>query len=169
MDKTHNSRFLELQDEYLKTRDEKYLNQIYLLCVEMAANYIRKYARERGLNLDIVELAHDSAVYVIAQYLRKPEWRVEQLSAYMYHGYKKVLFDEKNKNWEQRTVSYDNRLIRAELVYTDEGGRDESGTAQDKGVRIKDVRRPARRETKPIKQGLLFEDSEGKGYEEIYV
>jgi hypothetical protein len=84
MDKTHNSRFSELQDEYLKTRDEKYLNRMYRLCVDIASNYIGKYAKGKGLNLDITELSHDSAVYVIEQYLKKPGFRIERISAYMH-------------------------------------------------------------------------------------
>jgi hypothetical protein len=114
--KTHNMRFSELQEEYLKARDGKYLAMMYSLCSDIASNYIRKYARAKRLpHLDIAELSHDSAVYVIDQYLRKPGFRIMRISAYMHFGCIKTLF--RGKKREQREVPY-NSLIRE----TKEGG-----------------------------------------------
>lgn len=161
--KTHNSRFFEMQDEYLKTGDGKYLGMMYSLCVDIASNYIGKYARERGLPLDIPELSHDSAVYVIEQYLKKPGFRIERISAYMHFGCIKNLF--RNKEREQREVSYDERLLNEASVYAAEVS---PNGGFPMGVRT--APQSGRHEPAIIRQGLLFEDSaEGKGYEEILV
>jgi hypothetical protein len=103
--KTHNEQFTELQAEYLKTRDERHLSRMYCLCVDLASNYITKYARERGLYLDIGELSHDSAIFVIDQYLRKPEFKIDRISAYIHFGCVKVLYQGKER--DRREVSYE--------------------------------------------------------------
>jgi hypothetical protein len=146
--KTHNKQFLELQADYLRTGDGKYLSRMYRLCVDMAGNYIRKYARERRLKLDVAELSHDSAVFVIERYLKEPGFKIDRISAYMYFGCVKNLY--RDKEWEQRRVSYDDYMNGREQEYA--------------------IEEPPGHDRVPIKQGLLFADSvKGKGYEEIYV
>jgi hypothetical protein len=54
-------------------------------------------------NLDINEKSHEAATFVIEQYLRKPEFRVGKISAYIYFGTRKALF--KNKNIEMNECS----------------------------------------------------------------
>jgi hypothetical protein len=61
-------------------------------------------------NLDINEKSHEAATFVIEQYLRKPEFKVYKISAYIYFGTRKVLF--KNKNIEINEISYDELLER---------------------------------------------------------
>jgi hypothetical protein len=163
MAKTHNSQFAELQEEYLKTRDHRYLDKMYRLCVEVATNYIRKYARKRGLQLDIPELSHDSAIYAIEQYLRKPGFRIESISAYMHLGCVKNLFG--NKDRDQREASYDDLLLNEEAAYDIKASPDDNVPAPFKGFLINPS--GSRHEPVIIKQGLLFE--EGKDYEEILV
>jgi hypothetical protein len=104
-EKTHNEQYEALQAEYLKTKDNKALGKMYLIAKEAAKNYISKYCRTRGLKLNINELSHDSAIYIIEQYLRKPSFHVDKLSAYIYFGVKKSLF--KDKEIEQREISYE--------------------------------------------------------------
>jgi hypothetical protein len=103
--KTHNEQYEALQAEYLKSRESKVLGKMYLIAKEAAKNYINKYCRARGLKLNIDELSHDSSIYIIEQYLRKPSFHIDKLSAYIYFGTKKVLF--KDKDIEQREISYE--------------------------------------------------------------
>jgi hypothetical protein len=111
--KTHNEQFSLLQTEYILTRDEeknqvkasRILGKMYELIVRISKNYIVKYARDRGLKLDLEELSHVSALYIIEQYLKKPEFRVNKLSAYIYFGCIKAL--TKDKDIDQNEVSYE--------------------------------------------------------------
>jgi hypothetical protein len=101
---THNETFDLLQEDYLVTRDNNTLATMYEVAKEVAYNYLAKYCRSRSLHLDLEELSHDSSMYIIEQYLRKPEFRVAKLSAYIYFGVIKNLY--KNKNREQKELSY---------------------------------------------------------------
>jgi hypothetical protein len=102
---THNETFDRLQEEYLRTRDNKTLGKMYEVCVEMSKNYINKYQSSRGLNLDVDELSHVAALFVIEQYLRKPDFLIRKLSGYMHFGCLKALFKDSKR--EQNEVSYD--------------------------------------------------------------
>jgi hypothetical protein len=103
---THNEIYDELQNRYFETRNSKVLGQMYCVAKEAGANYIRKYCKQRGLfNLDINELSHEAALFVIEQYLKKPEFKVEKISAYIHFGTKKALF--KNKDVEMNELSYE--------------------------------------------------------------
>jgi hypothetical protein len=151
--KPHNERFAELQEQYLKTRSGGCLSRMYRLCADLAGNYIRKYARERRLELDAADLSHDSAVYVIEQYLKKPGFKIKRISAYMYYGCLKTL--GRDKKWEQGRTSYDDYIREREREYA----------AEEPAAEEPSGRGPA-----PVKQGLLFADpATGKEYEEIYV
>jgi hypothetical protein len=108
--KTHNEQFAELQEQYLKTRSGEHLSRMYLLCIDIASNYIAKYARVRRLELDVAELSHDSAVFVIEQYLRKPEFRVNRISAYMHFGCIKNLYHDAKRDYLE--VSYEKENMR---------------------------------------------------------
>jgi hypothetical protein len=111
--KTHNEQYEVLQNKYLETKDSKVLGEMYLIAKEAAFNYIRKYCEQRGLfHLDIQEKSHEAATFVIEQYLKKPEFKVENISSYIYFGVKKVLF--KNSKIEMRELSYDELIERKE-------------------------------------------------------
>jgi hypothetical protein len=104
--KTHNEQYEALQIEYLITRNNKTLGKMYEVAKLAAFNYIKKYCQQKGLfNFNIDEKAHEASVFVIEQYLRKPEFRVSRISAYIHFGVIKALF--KNKNIEMNEVSYD--------------------------------------------------------------
>jgi uncharacterized protein YihD (DUF1040 family) len=106
MEQTHNEIFESLQTEYLKNRDSKILGKMYCVAKEAAYNYLKKYCKQRGLfHLDIEEKSHDAALFVIEQYLKKSEFKVLKISAYIYFGVKKVLFKDKDK--EQKEISYE--------------------------------------------------------------
>jgi hypothetical protein len=109
---THNIRFAQVQEEYIKTRDSKYLEEMYKICVELAGNYIRKYARQRGLYLNIAELAHDSAVYIIGRYIDKPHFRLEPLSGYLFLCCNSTMW--RDKEWDRRKVSFDDWMRASE-------------------------------------------------------
>jgi hypothetical protein len=101
----HNEKYNELQTEYLKTRDSKILGKMYEIAKEIAGNYIKKYCYKKGIRLNIEELSHDSALFVIEQYLRKPNFMIGKLSSYIYFGVIKCMFN--NSGIEQKEVSYE--------------------------------------------------------------
>jgi hypothetical protein len=108
--KTHNESYGEWQDKYFKSGDEKLkdycLSKMYETAVRAAGNYIRKYAKGRGLAFQNIDcLAHDSAMYIIEQHIRKPDFKIERLSAYIHFGVIKTLF--KDKEQEMNEVSFD--------------------------------------------------------------
>jgi hypothetical protein len=110
--KNHNETYEELQTEYLRTRDNKTLGEMYEVAKEAAFNYLKKYCNGHGIRLDIEELSHDAAIFVIEQYLRKPEWKVTRISAYIHFGVIKVLFRDKKR--ETTEVSLDEMIERKE-------------------------------------------------------
>jgi hypothetical protein len=108
MKPSHNGIYSALQEEYLTTRDRGILGEMYGVAREASKNYINKYCRKKGILLDrIDEMSHDSAVYVIDQYLRKPGFKVLRISAYIHFAVMKTLF--RNKDTETREVSYEER------------------------------------------------------------
>jgi hypothetical protein len=79
---------------------------MYDVAKEAAYNYLNKYCRKKGIRLrNLDEMAHDSAMFIIDQYLRKPGFKILRLSAYIYFAVIKTLF--KNKGVETREVSYE--------------------------------------------------------------
>jgi hypothetical protein len=110
---THNIRFAAVQEEYLKNRDKKHLDQMYRICLELAVRYIAKYARSRGLLLDSEELAHDAAAYIIGMYLRKPDFRLEPMAGYVFRCCNSIMW--RDKTWDKKTVSME-PLVEMELI-----------------------------------------------------
>jgi hypothetical protein len=111
--KTHNEIFELLQSEYILARDieknqvkaSRILGKMYEVILRISKNYIVKYARARGLRLDLEELSHVSALYIIEQYLKKPAFRVNRLSAYAHFGCIKALSKDMDK--DKNEVSYE--------------------------------------------------------------
>jgi hypothetical protein len=107
--KTHNEQYSEWQEKYFESDTKKlkdfYLSKMYETARFAAKNYIRKYAQGRGLSLNINDLAHDSAMYILEQHIRKPDFKIEKLSAYIHFGVIKTLF--KNKKSEMNEISFD--------------------------------------------------------------
>jgi hypothetical protein len=102
----HNSGYAVLQEKYLKTRNNSLLERMYGIAEEAARNYLKKYCRKKGIRLDnLGEKAHDAALYVIEQHLRKPGFKVMRLSAYIHFGVLKALY--KNKDQEMNETSYE--------------------------------------------------------------
>jgi hypothetical protein len=110
---THNERYESLQKEYLCSRDNKTLGEMYEVAREAAFNYLNKYCIRRGIVLDNEELSHEASMYVIEQYLRKPKFEVRRISAYIHFGVLKALF--RNKDAEMREVSYEELTERRKL------------------------------------------------------
>jgi hypothetical protein len=110
---THNEQYEKLQTEYFINRDNRILGKMYEIAKEAAANYIRKYCQSHGLhNLNGKEKSHDAALFVIEQYLKKNDFRVNKISAYIHFGVKKALF--RDKEIEQRELSYEAILEKRE-------------------------------------------------------
>jgi hypothetical protein len=106
----HNVRYAELQDEYLKSRSDAVLVKMYDVCREAAGNYIKKYARHKGLVFeDLEERAHDAAMYVISRHLKKPAFKVKRLSAYVHYGFLNVMF--KGREHEQMETPLDESVV----------------------------------------------------------
>lgn len=101
----HNDMYDLLQTEYLQTRNSNTLGKMYEIARRAAHNYLFKYCIQKGISLNIDEKSHDSAVFVIEQYLTKPSFRVEKLSAYIYFGVLKNLFRDSKR--EQMEISYE--------------------------------------------------------------
>jgi predicted nuclease of restriction endonuclease-like RecB superfamily len=106
---THNEEYSGWQDKYFKADKKRlkdlYLGEMYKTAKEASSNYLKKYCKSRGLrHLNIDDLSHDAAMYIIDQHIRKPDFKVEKLSAYIYFGVIKTLF--KNKNQEIHEVPY---------------------------------------------------------------
>jgi hypothetical protein len=108
---THNERYELLQQQYFSARDtdqksaSTILGEMYEVCVEISTNYINKYQKSRGLHLDVNELSHVAALFIIEQYLRKPEFKILKLSGYIHFGCLKALFKDSER--EKREVSWD--------------------------------------------------------------
>jgi hypothetical protein len=102
---THNIQFSQVQVEYLKAYERKYLDEMYRICADLAAIYIQKYARGRNLRLDTAELAHDSAAYLIGRYIENPGFKLEPLSGYLFRCCNGVMW--RDKEWNRRKVSFE--------------------------------------------------------------
>jgi hypothetical protein len=108
--KKHNDIFNELQIKYYKNYNDKklkdfYLSKMYEVAKEISFNYLNKYERKKGIHLNKDELSHDSAMFVIEQYLRKKDFVIEKISAYVYFGMIKVLYSDKER--EMREISFE--------------------------------------------------------------
>jgi hypothetical protein len=103
---SHNARYNALQNEYFKKRDSRILTRMYEIAKEVSYHYLRKYCQRKGIRLrNLTELSHDSAMFVIDQYLRKPDFRILRISAYIHFGVIKTLF--RDKAVETQEVSYE--------------------------------------------------------------
>lgn len=110
----HNELFTELQNKYYKTNDKKVLEEMYLLLLEFYKNYINDYARKRGLKFTkekVDDLKVEMAERTISHYLKNPRFRIENLSAYGYFDFIKIITqnktEDKNFSLEQLVENYD--------------------------------------------------------------
>ena len=110
----HNELFADLQNKYYKTNDKKVLEEMYLLLLEFYRNYITDYARKRGLKFTkekIDDLKVEMAERTISHYLKNPDFRIENLSAYGYFDFIKIITqnktEDKNFSLEQLVEKYD--------------------------------------------------------------
>jgi hypothetical protein len=111
MRQVHNDIYNELQNQYLETRDNKILGDMYLIASEVARNYIQKYKRGKNLNLDVDGLSHDSATYCIEKYLDRENFKIENISSYVYFGFLKAMFKDKNYDKEFSLEALSNEEI----------------------------------------------------------
>ena len=110
----HNEMFAKLQEKYYKTNDKKVLEEMYLLLLEFYKNYIANYARKRGLKFvkeRIDDLRAEMAERTISHYLKNPDFRIENLSAYGYFDFIKIITqnktEDRNFSLEQLIENYD--------------------------------------------------------------
>lgn len=112
--KLHNQLYTELQRQYLevkgnnKHKEDYFLSKMYELIREIQTNYFLDYCKKKGITIpydDLQDKIEDATLFVINQYLKKPNFKVDKISAYAYFGFKKSLF--KNKDKEMNTVSLD--------------------------------------------------------------
>ncbi|MDR0722088.1 MAG: hypothetical protein LBF75_04735 [Treponema sp.] len=103
-----NERYDRLQDAYLERGDAGLLVEMYQVAKHVAHHYLLKYCRNKKLHLEVPDLAHDAAMYIIEQYLKPKVFRVQRLSAYIYFGVIKVLYRDYKKGVS--VISYDEWL-----------------------------------------------------------
>jgi hypothetical protein len=99
----HDIQFSVLQEKYFEKREKKYLSEMYLICYELSKIYIKKYASNRGLYLDIDLHAHDSAVYIISRYITDKDFMLIPLSGYLFTCCNHIMWSD--KTWDKRKVS----------------------------------------------------------------
>ena len=111
---SHNKLFDDLQNKYYKSNDKKVLEEMYLLLLEFYRNYITDYARKRGLKFTkekIDDLKTEMAERTISHYLKNPDFRIENLSAYGYFDFIKIITqnktEDRNFSLEQLVENYD--------------------------------------------------------------
>ena len=111
---SHNELFADLQEKYYKTNNNKVLEEMYLLLLEFYKNYITDYARKRGLKFTketIDDLRTEMAERTISHYLKNPDFRIENLSAYGYFDFIKIITqnktEDRNFSLEQLIENYD--------------------------------------------------------------
>jgi hypothetical protein len=103
---SHNALYDALQEEYFRERDAAVLTKMYEVAKKVSRNYLNNYCRKKGIHLgNLDEMSHDSAIFVIDQYLRKPDFKITKISAYVHFGVIKTLFC--NKDNERKEVSYE--------------------------------------------------------------
>ena len=98
---SHNELFADLQEKYYKTNNKKVLEEMYLLLLEFYRNYITDYARKRGLKFTketIDDLRTEMAERTISHYLKNPDFRIENLSAYGYFDFIKIITQNKTED-----------------------------------------------------------------------
>jgi hypothetical protein len=106
-----NIQFACSQEKYFKTKDNRYLTEMYLLCAEVAANCIKSYAWRHHIYLNVDELAHDVAATVINRYLENTNFKIDSMIGYVFLRTKGILF--KDKEWEKRKVSFEDWMQEA--------------------------------------------------------
>lgn len=102
-----------LQDEYIKTGDNKILGQMYLILKTYAKKIIVKTVKGKYFfkKEDLEIKAHDSANKIIEYYLTKPSFKIENsFGGYMNWPIKNVLYAD----WRKDSYDSLNCLIDAE-------------------------------------------------------
>lgn len=93
-------KLFHLQDEYLKTKDNKILGQMYIILKEYAKKLIVKTVKGKYFfkKEDLEIKAHDSANKIIEYFLTKPSFKIENsFGGYMNWPVKNVLYADKRK------------------------------------------------------------------------
>lgn len=110
----NNERYAALESLYLSTKDKKYLDQMYEFLIHYYSFKLRKYESQKGFQFPeekANELIHKMASRSICHYLYHPkikgDFKMGKLSAYASFDFIKVLFDEKEIEYESREVSLD--------------------------------------------------------------
>jgi hypothetical protein len=104
MKETHNERFAMVEARYLETRDNTYLGEMYLICVDLAVKFIGKITKKYCSPDD--EAVHDSALYLIDRYLKDPGFRLsEKMSGYFYYYCLHAVHAD--SAWDKRKVSFE--------------------------------------------------------------
>jgi hypothetical protein len=97
--------YMALQAEYLETRNNMFLNKMYLMCLEIAARYIKKVASSRKICMEVNEFAHDAATYVTCRYIKDPEFKLNPMVPYVFLACKSAM--SRDNTWNMRKVSYE--------------------------------------------------------------
>jgi len=111
-----------IQNKYLKTKDKKYLDEMYLLLRDYAEGKIKK-SLNGLIHYDIEKLsekAHDAATQFIEYYLKKPGFRVDfSFGGFLSWQIKAVLWNkhdqENDKNYSLNSLIKESNKEKFEL------------------------------------------------------
>jgi hypothetical protein len=110
--KAHNELYSAAQEKYFearaagnKTEADKYMSEMYKICRACCRNMIKQTLQKKHVYLsNIKDDTEDSALYIIEKY-KKPEFKVERLSAYAHFAVLATLYNEKRVQRESSTIS----------------------------------------------------------------
>jgi hypothetical protein len=104
--------YMALQAKYLETRDNMFLDKMYLMCLEIATRYIKKVASARKIYLEVNDLAHDATSYVICRYINDLNFRLNPMAPYIFLACKSAM--SRDKTWNMRKVSFEDWMQESE-------------------------------------------------------
>lgn len=112
---THNAQYEKWQKEYMETRSNKALGEMYKIVREIEKNYINKYCRSHGVIFDddtLEEKIEIATMFIIEQYMRKPDFHIDKISAYAHFGMIKALFKDMDR--EKNEISWESYIASGE-------------------------------------------------------
>lgn len=110
--KDHNKLFADCQENYLRTRNNKYLAEMYSILKDYYCNLFINYTHRKGLywnDDEIRDKAHEAATRLVERFITNPEFKVElSLTAYGHWEMVWVLYHD--KDYEMNRVSFDSLI-----------------------------------------------------------
>ena len=97
-----NEEFDKLQTEYLSTRSDKAIYELYKLIRGYMTGFLKSYARKKKFFMDDLEgKTEDCTYFIIEQYIKKPGWKIDRFTAYYHNAIVKIVHGEKQKQHDE--------------------------------------------------------------------